>query len=252
MSIFENFKKIISQFQGSDEVSKEPEYQYPYQKPSAHTPRNYEELHQLDAAKNEQNIHTEISVDTERHEITTITYEDDNSIISIKSEPDDFITEFFRLSDFIGSGKNSVKDRLAACEKALEMLPEFCRLELKDCDGLPPCINCRDFGVELYLRLGDWENAQRVISTCIDAKAYDQEEGEIMQEYLRSYRKVAEAALSYIAEHPGCLQKDMYKILNFEGEDRGELEHFLRCSLQIQKEKFNRTNKLFINTDTIV
>ncbi len=214
-------------------------------------PKNFEDLRRLDALRNKQEIHTDSWVDKEIHEEITTQYSDE-SIISVSSKPDDFITEFYRLSEIIGSGKNPIKNRLDACEKSLAMLPEFCRMELKDYGEVPPLINCRDYGVELYLRLGDWENARRVIFTCINAKAYTQEEGNEVLENFHAYRKAAETAMSYIAEHPGCLQKDMYKALGLDGNDKEQLKHFLRSSLQIQKEKYNSTNKLFVNTDAVV
>ena len=37
-------------------------------------------------------------------------------------------------------------------------MPEFVRAWLKDSDKLPNVIPCRDVGVELYLRLGQWKN----------------------------------------------------------------------------------------------
>lgn len=212
---------------------------------------NFEDLHRLDDVKTKQEIHTDSWVNKEIHEEITIQYADE-STIRVSSKPDDFITEFFRLSEIIGSGKNSIKDRLDACEKSFPMLKEFCRMELKDCGEVPPVINCRDYGVKLYLRLGDWENAERVINLCISAKAYTKKEGKEELEDLHSYRKVAEIALSYITEHPGCLQKDIYKALGLDGDDKEQLKHFLRSSLQIRKEKYNSTNKLFVNTNAVV
>ena len=78
-------------------------------------PKNFEDLHRLDAVKNKQEIHATSWVDKEIHEEIATQYADE-SIISVSSKPDDFITEFYRLSEIIGSGKNSIKNRLDACE----------------------------------------------------------------------------------------------------------------------------------------
>lgn len=252
--------------------------------PSSSTPplKNFEDLHCLDAIKNKQEIQTASWWDEKTQSKITARYTDEKNVLGFTSEkvdkkthtknifdyqnlddggynifatemPDDFITEFYRLSEIIGSGKNSIKDRLDACEKSFPMLEEFCRWFLLEDDELPALINCRYYGVELYLRLGDWENAERVINLCINAKSYNsKDDEEYVLDMFHSYRKAAETALPYIAEHPGCLQKDMYKALGLEGNDKEQLKHFLRSSLQIRKEKYNSTNKLFINTDAVV
>ena len=218
--------------------------------------KNYEKLQDVDNGEKEieksPEIYVHVEVDEKTHEKTTFKYADDGSC-QIYTEPDDFVNNFYNLSEIIGSGKYSISERLEACEKSLVMLPEMCRYWIEETnDSPPPIINCRDYGVELNMRIGDWENALRVINLCIDVKAYDQEEGKIMLEYFYAYRSVAEIACSYIAEHPGCLQKDMYKVLVYEEDDKEVLKHFLRCSLQIRKEKYSSTNKLFINNDIIV
>ena len=52
--------------------------------------------------------------------------------------------------------------------------------------------------------------------------------------------------LSYISQNPGCLQRNVYKAMGYEGEERDQLKNFLRDSKQIEKEKYNNTNKLFV------
>ena len=64
----------------------------------------------------------------------------------------------------------------------------------------------------------------------------------------RIYHNIAEKALEYIEKNPGCLQRNMYKVMNVEGIDRECLKHFLRYSLLITKEKTGNTNKLFVNS----
>lgn len=301
MSIFENFKKIISQFQGSNEVSKEPEYQYPYQKPSAPTPRNYEELHQLDAAKNEQNIHTEISVDTDTYldepeYVELCTAEDDDVCPMCKqfsrkiflkadapklplcpscscdylyyfkenlpprariSHKEDFILPADCVSQFCEHQyevfqKLDINKKIQMLEQDLEKLSEFMAPYIKAKFEAPCELACRDLLPELYMQIGEWDKAEQTIKLCIETQTYYPEDGSVALSEFESYREVAAKALSYISENPGCLQRNMYKILPYEGLKREQLKDFLRYSLQIRKEKYNSTNKLFINTDTIV
>lgn len=136
--------------------------------------------------------------------------------------------------------------RISACEESYKQLPQFVTNYLKMDGELPPYIPCRDVGPELYMRLGEWEKAERAIKLCIEANAYYPENGEQELSDFKSYRKIATEAILYISENPGCLQRNMYKALPYEGEDKEQLKHFLRHSLQIEKVKYNSTNKLYI------
>ena len=85
--------------------------------------------------------------------------------------------------------------------------------------GFPPPdeLICRDLLPELYMQLGQWDKAERVIKTCITEKAYELNDGLSALTNFVSYRKIAIEALAYIQEHPGCLQRNIYKALSFEG-----------------------------------
>lgn len=155
--------------------------------------------------------------------------------------------EFYRLSSIIETEKNIYK-KLEACEESYPMLKEFCKYCIRIDNELPPVINCRDIGFELYMRLGRWEDVERVFAICENANAYYPNHGEDEQNYLIGYKNIALSAIKYINENPGCLQKNIYKAMNLQDEDKMHLKHFLRCSLQIHKEKCGTTNKLYIST----
>lgn len=163
---------------------------------------------------------------------------------------DNDITKFYELSEIIKIEKD-IHKRLIACEESYKILPAFCRFCIENDGGeLPPLINCRDYGPELYMRLGEWEKARRAIFLCMNANAYENKnDGEEMLEYLHTYHAVADTTVSYIAKNPGCLQRNVYKALSFEGDRREALKHFLRHSLQIRKEKDGNTNKLYISSE---
>lgn len=110
----------------------------------------------------------------------------------------------------------------------------------------PQELVCRDLLPELYMRLGKWDKAEKAIKRCIEANAYYPDNGSEELLYLTTFRKVATQAISYITQNPGCLQRNIYKALPYEADEKECLKHFLRNSLLITKEKFNNTNKLYI------
>lgn len=189
-----------------------------------------------------------IMVDTGKHIKTT--YENlPNNNFRMTVSSDDFIDDFYSLSTKINEEKDIYK-KLEACEKSYQLLPEFCRYCIEDDEGeLPPIINCRDIGPELYMRLGKWNEAENAIRKCIEARAYFPDDGSDVLDYLDSYKKVANKTLSYIEQNPGCLQRSIYNKLSLNEDERDILKHFLRCSLLITKEKSGNTNKLFIKTE---
>lgn len=141
--------------------------------------------------------------------------------------------------------EKDIQKRLQLCEDGLKLLPEFMVPYLQAGFPAPEDLACRDFAAELYMRLGDWANALRVIQACMEANAYYPESGENELMHLRKYSEAATEALAYIAEYPGSLQRDMYKKL-CPPLDREELKHFIRYSLQIRKEPYKNTNKLYV------
>ena len=151
---------------------------------------------------------------------------------------------FFELSNIIETEKD-IQKKLDACEKSYALLPQFVSDCVKMDDELPPFINCRDVGPILYMWIGNWSSAQLSIEKCITANAYYPEDGAAELRYLNTYRKVALTAISYIRENPGCLQRNIYKALGFENEDRDALKDFLKHSQQITKEKSGNTYKLY-------
>lgn len=179
------------------------------------------------------------------HTVQTLTVFDEGKY-TYNIRNDNFISKFYELSSLIDSSKD-INAKLDACEKSYPLLKEFCRFCIENDGGeLPPLINCRDVGPEMYMRLGRWDDAERAIQICSDANAYYPDNDNEMRTYYSDYRRVAELAISYIRDNPGCLQNKMYNVLHVSEDDRETLKHFLRCSLQIKKEKSGKTNKLYL------
>lgn len=170
----------------------------------------------------------------------------DISISIIKDVEEPFKT-YYDLSDAIRNSRD-VKAKLAACEASYEILPAFVRAWLKDSDKLPPTILCRDVGVELYLRLGQWANARVAIAKCAVAGAYPDGGLEALN-YLERYRRTAELALEFLRANSGYLQKNIYRAL--PEADKDCLKSFTRSSLLIRKENFGNTNKLYVGDSNV-
>jgi hypothetical protein len=184
------------------------------------------------------------SIEHTVHDLTMF----DNETFTYNSHNDDFITKFYELSHLIDSSKD-IYDKLDACEKSFPLLKEFCRFCLENDGELPPFINCRDVGPEMYMRIGKWDDAERVIQICIDAKAYYPNDGSQELTNFENYKQVALETLSFISQNPGCLQRNIYKVMGYEGDKKEYLKVFLRNSKLIQKVKYNNTNQLFCKSD---
>lgn len=135
------------------------------------------------------------------------------------------------------------------CEQDLKKLPEFMAPYLSAGFPAPAELVCRDLLPELYMQQGKWNKAEKAINRCIDAKAYFPDDGSAKLANLTSYRKVATETLSYIEQTPGCLQRNIYKAMGYEGNEKELLKYFLRNSRQIKKVKYNNTNKLYCKTE---
>lgn len=149
---------------------------------------------------------------------------------------------YYRLCEVIQHSKSTAK-KLAACEESYEILPAFVRVNLRDFGSLPDSIPCRDVGVELYLHLGEWAKARSAIEKCAVAGVYD-DDGQEMYDYLEKYQRAATAALQFLRENPGYLQRNIYDAL--PEVDRESLKKFTRSSLLIKKERSGNTNKLYV------
>lgn len=149
---------------------------------------------------------------------------------------------YYRLCEVIQNSKSTAK-RLAACEESYEILPAFVRANLRDFGSLPNSIPCRDYGVEMYMRQGEWAKARSAIEKCAAAGVYD-DDGQEEFDYLERYQQVAQEALNFLAANPGYLQKNIYKAL--PEVDKECLKKFCRSSLLIRKEPSGNTNKLYV------
>ena len=176
--------------------------------------------------------------------VTSVEVREEGSVIA-SSLPSPETDSFYALSERIAALKEP-EEILAACEKSYELLPGFVSACLKEDGDLPPLIRCRDVGPWLYMKLGRWDEAEAALSRCAAANAFYPADGSEERDFFLRFKRVACAALDYIRDNPGCLQKNVYKALPFEGEDREALKSFLRNSLQIRKEKAGKTNALYL------
>lgn len=92
------------------------------------------------------------------------------------------------------------------------------------------------------------EQSRKAIKRCIDAKAYFPYDGSTELDNLALCRKVATESLAYIQQNSGSLQRNIYKVMGYEGEEKEQLKYFLRTSRQIEKNKYNNTNQLYCKT----
>lgn len=154
---------------------------------------------------------------------------------------------FYKLSNRIQCEKK-VLSKIEACEKSYKILKPVIKCFQKDPDGLPPIINCRDHGPSLYIKLGDWNNAERAIKICIDAEAYNNpEDGMAALNYLEIYKKTAQTAINFIQRNPGFLQKNIYMALLQEAgeENIPVLKDFMRETYVFHKQPDKGSNKLY-------
>lgn len=170
-----------------------------------------------------------------------------NAKISTK---DDFIlpakcTPLFYKHQKILYTETDIDKRIRLCESDLKKLTEFMAPYLSANFPAPAELACRDLLPDLYMQLGKWDKAEKAINTCIAAKAYFPDDGLDELAYLASYRKVATETISYIQKNQGCLQRNIYKVMQYEGTERDQLKYFLRYSKQIRKVKHGNTNELY-------
>ena len=167
-------------------------------------------------------------------------------------------------SNYFSSTQNFSKargddEKIHELEKSLHSLKSFVEYSLKNDRELPPSVPCRDTLPELYMRRGDWIEAEEVIKLCILIGAYGytdyskskrgiwvSETGNDELSTLRKRGDASVAVLQYLNENPGTLQKDIYKIPDLSSCDHEALVWFCRYSRQIKKEKSGNTNKLFV------
>lgn len=135
------------------------------------------------------------------------------------------------------------------CESQMKKLSEFMAPYISAKFPAPDELACRDLLPDLYMSLGKWEKAENTIKKCIAANAYYPQDGSKELTYFELYKKVALETLSYISQNPGCLQRNIYRKMGYEGEEKEKLKHFLRNSHLIKKVKYNNTNQLFCNAD---
>lgn len=178
--------------------------------------------------------------DVDGVQTTTTAYSDGS--LSIEQDMGEPFKTYFRLSDEIKNSKD-VQTKLAACEASYKILGDFVHEWMKDSTRLPSTILCRDVGVELYLRLGEWSKARIAIAKIAAAGAYTDGGREALH-HLERYRRTAELAIEFLRANAGFLQRNIYRAL--PDADKDCLKSFTRSSLLIRKEKSGNTNKLYL------
>lgn len=194
----------------------------------------------LDSIFGRKEIYREETITDKGAEQTTIIFSDGS--LQVTTGVEEPFKTYFRLSETIQHSKD-IQRKLAACEETYKILPEFVRAYLKDSAKLPPVILCRDVGVELYLRLGQWAKARSAIEKCASAGVYS-DNGQAAFDYLERYRRAAELAIAFLKNNPGYLQKNIYRAI--PDADKDCLKSFTRSTFLIRKEKAGNTNKLFL------
>lgn len=106
-------------------------------------------------------------------------------------------------------------------------------------------IICRDVAPWLYMKQGKWDDAERVIQFCISCGAYYPKSGKAVLNSFEAYRDAACVAMAFIKNHPGVLQKDVYKKLTAVVSS-DEMREVMRSFELIHKEKEGKTNRLQI------
>lgn len=148
--------------------------------------------------------------------------------------------------------EKDIHKKIRLCESDLKKLPEFMEPYLSANFEAPAELACRDLLPQFYMQLGKWDKAEKAIRRCIDSNTYFPESGSKELSEFESYKKIATETLSYISQNPGCLQRNIYKKMGYEGEEKELLKTFIRHSKLIKKVKFNNTNQLFCNTEEII
>lgn len=158
--------------------------------------------------------------------------------------PDPCTKEFCDISSKIDAEKDIYK-RIELCEIGLKLLKEFLSPYVSTGWEPPEVLPCAYGLIFDYQSLGDWDNAERVITACIDAGAYSQKDGEEESKWNECVKDAAQALIAFLIDNPGALQRNVYRKL-CPPCDREALKWVLAKSLQIRKEKFDKTYKLFV------
>ncbi|TGY91000.1 hypothetical protein E5329_23195 [Petralouisia muris] len=174
-----------------------------------------------------------------------------NAIISNKNDfvlPAKCTSLFYKHQQELYTEKD-IDKQIRLCESDLKKLPEFIEPYISANFSAPDELACRDLLPDLYMQLGKWDKAEKIIKKCIDSNAYFPENGSKALTNFESYKKIATETLAYISQNSGCLQRNIYKKMGYEGEEKELLKDFLRYSRLIKKVKYNNTNQLFCNTE---
>ena len=89
------------------------------------------------------------------------------------------VTDYLRLEKKILESGDNEEVCLQYCVQALKMLPGFISYCANTNNDAPTEILCRDYAIEIYKELGDFESAKKVIALCAECGAYTDTEARI-------------------------------------------------------------------------
>lgn len=170
-----------------------------------------------------------------------------DAIISAKEDfvlPAECTSIFYETQQSIYKEKD-IYQKIQICENSTKKLPSLMAPYISAKFSAPAELAYRDSLPYLYMQIGEWEKAEAIIKRCILANAYSPEDGSKELDECKLYQKVAIEALSYISKNPGTLQRNIYKVLEYNGEEKELLIDFLCHSRLIEKIKYNNTNQLY-------
>lgn len=140
--------------------------------------------------------------------------------------------EFCEISEKIHAEKDIYK-RIELGEAALKLLKEFLSPYVSAGFDLPEYLPCPYYLITDYRALGEWDNARRVIETCIDAGYYVQEECEEALQWNEYVKEATQALIAFLTDNSGTLQRNIYRKL-CPPCDREALKWVLAKSLLIR------------------
>lgn len=143
---------------------------------------------------------------------------------------------------------HSVLAKLEACEKSYLLLKRMINIFQNKTGEVFSSWDCVSYGVSLYKKLANWNDAKRVINTCIKANPYHYTDGGLIAlDQLKEYETIANIAIDFIRKNPGFLQKDIYVALcQVISENKMPiLKTFMRETYVFHKQQYGGTNQLY-------
>ena len=140
--------------------------------------------------------------------------------------------------------EKDMERRILLCEEGLLMLSEFLKPYVSSGWDIPEDLPCVYWSIHDYMVTGNWDDTKRVIQICTDAGMYSNDKHKETVNWLQDVSEASAMTLDYLRANPGTLQRNIYRKI-CPPCNREALKWFLSNSMQIRKEKADKTNKLF-------